>query len=348
MGPEQHVRIKPSGKIITVRPGESILDAALRAGLNLPHSCRGGSCMACRARVLEGEVGYPTGRPLGLVTEDEERGFALLCRAVPQGDVTIETQEIVSTADIHIRRLPCRVQEMRRLAHDVMALELKLPTVEPFHFLPGQYVDLLLADGRRRSFSMANPPDERNLLEIHVRRVSGGEFTDRVFTTLQRKDLLRLEGPLGGFFWREAGGSEAVLIAGGTGFAPLKAMLRQAFDSGDERLMHLYWGARARRDLYELELIEAWAAQHPRLRFTPVLSEPAASDAWTGRTGLVHRAVLEDYPSLAACDVYMSGPPDMIEAGRREFPARGLDPARLFFDSFDFAPDVLARIRGHS
>lgn len=340
----RRIRILPSGRTFDVRPGESILAAALRAGLNLPHSCRGGSCMACRARVLEGEVGYPAGRPAGLLPEDEARGFALLCRAEPLGEVTIEAQEILATTDIRIRRLPCRVEDLRRLAHDVMRLELKLPAVEPFRYLPGQYVDLLLADGRRRSFSMANPPDARNLLELHVRRVPGGEFSERVFTTLRPKDLLRLEGPLGGFFWREADGRESILIAGGTGFAPLKAMLRQAFESGDERRIHLYWGARARRDLYELETVAAWLGDHPRLCFTPVLSEPASGDAWAGRTGLVHRAVLEDYPTLAGRDVYMSGPPDMIEAGGTEFAASGLEPDRLFFDSFDFAPDVLARL----
>lgn len=352
MAADQRVHIHPSGNIITVRPGESILAAALGAGLNLPHSCRGGSCMACRARLVEGEVSYPGGRPLGLTREDEAGGYALLCRAQPLGTVAVEVQEVVSAADIHIRRLPCRVQERRQLTHDVMALWLKLPSVEPFHHLAGQYVDILLADGRRRSFSIANPPDGRNVLEIHVRRVAGGEFTERVFTALQPKALLRLEGPLGGFFWREAAGRESVLIAGGTGFAPLKGMLQQAFEAGDERSMHLYWGARARRDLYELALVEAWAESHARFRFTPVLSEPAPADHWAGRTGFVHAAMLQDYTSLAGCDVYMSGPPAMIEAGQREFPARGLKATRLFFDSFDYAPDVLARMRsqkwGHS
>ena len=300
--------------------------------------------MACRSRLLEGEVAYPAGRPLGLTAADEAQGYVLLCRAVPLGDAVVETQEIASAPDIHIRRLPCRVQDMQQLSHDVMALWLKLPSVEPFRYLAGQYVDILLADGRRRSFSIANPPGDGHLLEIHVRRVPGGEFTEFVFTTLQPKSLLRLEGPLGGFFWRAPGGRESLLIAGGTGFAPLKAMLLQAFAADDTRPMHVYWGARARRDLYELALARSWAAKRPQLRFTPVLSEPAPGDAWTGSTGLVHSAVLDDYPSLAGCDVYMSGPPAMIEAGQREFPARGLDPDRLFFDSFDFAPDVLARI----
>lgn len=299
--------------------------------------------MACRARLLEGRVHYPGGRPLGLTREDEERSFVLLCRAQPLGDIAVETQEVVSSGDIRIKRLPCRVEEMRRLAHDVMALWLKLPSIEPFRYLAGQYVDILLADGRRRSFSIANPPDDRNVLEIHVRRVPDGEFTERVFTSLEPKALLRIEGPLGNFFWREPAGRESVLIAGGTGFAPLKGMLRQAFESGDERSIRLYWGARARRDLYEFELVEAWMAAQPRLRFTPVLSEPAPTDLWAGHTGLVHEAVLGDYPAPMRCDIYMSGPPAMIEAGRREFTARGMDPARLFFDSFDYAPDVLAR-----
>ncbi len=331
------ITLKPAGRSFEANDDESILAAAIRHGINLPHSCRGGSCLSCRARVVEGEIGYRKGAPAALSADEAAAGWALLCQARARTDVVVEAAAMEVPGNIRIRRLPCRVHRMKPLSGDVMALFLKLPGFEPFGFLAGQYVDILLADGRRRSFSMANPPREPEILELHVRRVEGGEFTGHVFDRMKEKALLRIEGPLGQFYWREGSGRPVIMVAGGTGYAPIKSILRHVYRDLGEHPVHFYWGARDLAGLYEKEVGERtdWRG----FDFTPVLSAPARGDAWRGRTGLVHQAVLEDRPDLSAFDVYMAGPPGMIEAARRDFAAAGLPTDRLFFDSFDYAAD---------
>ena len=335
------VTLEPSGEHFEAADAETVLDAALRHGLNLPHSCRGGSCLSCRARILGGTVDYPHGRPPALSEEDEAEGYALLCKARARTDLRLATRPVEIPDNIRIRRLPCRVEGIDRLTHDVIALRLRLPGFEPFEFLPGQYVDILLSQGRRRSFSMANPPHEPGVLELHVRHVPGGDFTTRVFERLKVKELLRLEGPLGQFYLREDSPRPLLLVAGGTGFAPIKSILRHVYEAGDAspRPARLYWGVRAARDLYDQALLRRWEAEQPGFEFTPVLSEPAPGDAAEWRRGLVHAEVLADRPDLASHDVYVCGPPPLIEAARVAFAARGLPPEQLFFDSFEFAAD---------
>jgi CDP-4-dehydro-6-deoxyglucose reductase len=337
------IELAPAGEQFQAEPGETVLDAALRHGLNLPHSCRGGSCLSCRARLLEGAVDYPKGTPPALSEADREDGFALLCQAHARCDLRVETRPIEIPGDIRIRRLPYRVETIDRPSHDVAALRLKLPGFEPFEFLPGQYVDILLSGGRRRSFSMANPPHETGVLELHVRRVPGGDFTARVFDRMKPRDLLRLEGPLGQFYLREDSPRPMIFVAGGTGFAPIKSMLRhwfEASDQADDRPVHLYWGVRAARDLYDSDTARGLARERPSFSFTPVLSSPATEDGPEWRTGLVHEAVLADRPDLSGHDVYVCGPPPLIEAARRDFQQAGLPDSQLFFDSFDYAaPD---------
>ncbi len=218
-----------------------------------------------------------------------------------------------------------------------MRLYLKLPNTERLQFLAGQYVDVLLADGRRRGFSLANPPHADDLLELHIRQVPGGFFTGFVFERMKDKALLRFQGPLGTFFLREDSPRPVILIGGGTGFAPLKGMLEHAFHSGWNRPLHLYWGARAKVDLYLDELPRRWIKEHPEFRYTPVLSEPRPEDDWQERTGWVHEAVAADYPDLSGHDVYMSGPPPMIEAARRVFAEQGLPSGQVFYDAFEFS-----------
>jgi CDP-4-dehydro-6-deoxyglucose reductase len=215
-----------------------------------------------------------------------------------------------------------------------MQVFLRLPAVEPLHFKAGQYLDVLLEGGRRRSFSIASPPHDSELIELHVRRVPGGGFTEALFETLHEGSLLRIEGPIGQFVYREQT-APALMIAGGTGFAPLKSMLRHALEQGSTRDIGFYWGARQAIDVYEGELLQDWMRKYPNLRFTAVLSEASAAHH---RTGWVHEAVLADHPSLAAFDVYAAGPPAMIEAIRATFPAHGVSEDRLHFDSFDYAP----------
>jgi CDP-4-dehydro-6-deoxyglucose reductase len=320
-----------------VDPGESILDAALRQGLALPYGCRNGACRSCKGRILEGEISYPDGTPKSLTPLDAAQGFALLCRAHARTDLRIAVEEIDSEQKIVVRNLPCRIVNKRALAHDVVGLELMLPAGERLQYLPGQYVDVLLRDGRRRAFSIANAPREDDHLELQIRRVPGGTFSEHVFQNLKERALLRLRGPLGSFYLRKKDQRPIILMAGGTGFAPIKAIVEGALADGFPGKMYLYWGVRARRDLYMHDLASAWAAEHDSLVYTPVLSEPLAGEGWSGRTGFVHQALLEDHADLSPFSVYVSGPPIMVAAGREHFFARGLDPARLHSDSFDYA-----------
>ena len=331
------IHIEPSGQELHAEPDESVLDAALRQGLALPYGCRNGACRSCKARVLEGQVEYPDGLPKSLTPLDTAQGFALLCMAHPTTDLRIEVEEIDSEQKIVVRNLPCRVAQKRQLAHDVIGLELMLPASERLQYLPGQYVDVLLRDGRRRAFSLANAPREDDRLELQIRHVPGGTFSEYVFHHLKERALLRLRGPLGSFYLRKKDHQPVILMAGGTGFAPVKAIVEGALAGGFPGKIHLYWGVRARRDLYMHDLASAWAAGHDGLAYTPVLSEPLAEDQWSGRRGFVHDAVLEDFADLSPFTVYVSGPPIMVRAGREKFIARGLDPARFHSDSFDYA-----------
>jgi CDP-4-dehydro-6-deoxyglucose reductase len=331
---EFQVRIDPHNRTIEAQEGRSVLDAALAAGLNLPHSCKSGHCASCGARLISGNVRYPNARPLGITEQEERQGYVLLCQARPLSDLRVEARLIANVADVEIKTLPCRIAKMTRLAPDVMQVFLRLPAVEPLHFKAGQYLDVLLDGGRRRSFSIASPPHDSDLIELHVRRVPGGGFTEALFDTLHDGSLLRIEGPIGQFVYREQS-TPALMIAGGTGFAPLKSMLRHALENGSTRDIWFYWGARQQVDVYENAVMQDWTRKYPNLRFTAVLSEPTATHH---RTGWVHEAVLSDHPSLAAFDVYAAGPPAMIEAIRATFPARGVSEDRLHFDSFDYAP----------
>jgi len=346
LSPEEHsVRIEPHGRTLRVTPGQPILQAALSAGLNLPHSCKSGHCGSCRARLLAGAIHYPDGPPLGITAEEVGRGDILLCQARADSDLTVRARLIASVADVEIKTLPCRIARLTPLAPDVMQLWLRLPAVERLRFHPGQYLDVLLENGRRRSFSIASPPHDSEALELHVRRVNGGGFSERLFGaaagagSLGTGALLRIEGPIGQFSYREGLGP-VLMVAGGTGFAPLKSMLRHMLETGIRRDLHLYWGARHTQDVYEEALVLEWLRRHPQLKFTAVLSEASAAEAAHHRAGWVHEAVLADYPDLARFEVYAAGPPAMIEAMRTHFPRHGLSTERLYFDSFDYAPDA--------
>jgi CDP-4-dehydro-6-deoxyglucose reductase len=339
------IRLSKSNTAFSIAPNQSLLDAALAASLNLPHSCKGGNCGSCRARLLQGEIYYPNGPPLGLSEAEAAEGFVLMCQARARSDLWLETYEITAPDQALIKRLPARVERAVLLSHDVMGLYLRLPAAEAFPFEAGQYIDVMLPGGRRRSFSIASPPHDSRLLELHVRRVAGGEFSAPLFDAGARSALLNIEGPLGQFTYRP-GGEPMLLVGGGTGLAPLLSILRHVAESGIERDVTLYWGVRSERDLYAdamLEKLARTAASAARLRYVPVLSEP--SPAWKGARGWVHEAVLEEIGDLEKYAVYAAGPPAMIEAVRREFGLRGVAPSRLFFDSFDYSPDALARQR---
>jgi CDP-4-dehydro-6-deoxyglucose reductase, E3 len=330
------VTLQPSGHAFEVPEGKNILQAALDAGFSLPYSCRTGTCRTCRGLLHEGMVDYGFTHENYLPESDKAKGFALLCQAQPLGDCVVEVQELEGgVAGIRPRRVPCRVAKIMRAAPDVAILSLRLPMNDNMMFLAGQYIDFLLKDGNRRSYSIASRPLPEGVtqIELHVRHTPGGVFTDHVFGGMKERDLLRFEGPLGTFYLREDSDKPIVMVASGTGFAPIKAMCEVAMARGMKRPMTVYWGCRAKRDLYMLDAPAAW--QHPGLTFIPVLSDPTPECAWTGRTGFVHRAVMEDFPDLSGHQVYACGAPVMVDAARADFSAKCRLPAEEFFaDSF--------------
>ena len=334
------VQLQPSGREFRVEPGESILAAALRQGVVLPYGCRAGSCGSCAATLRAGRIHYDGPTPTGLAAEDIAANRILVCQAVPESNLILETRELVRAGEIPIKNLPARVQDFEPLTHDIMRVRLQLPASERLQFLAGQYIEILLKDGRRRGFSIANAPHDDAFIELHIRLVPGGEFTHYVFEELKPKTMLRIEGPLGSYYLREESPRPVILMGGGTGFAPIKGILEHAFHSGITRPLHLFWGVRTRQDLYMQDMIADWLAAHPNFRYTPVLSEPAAADAWEGETGTVVDAVERAHPELAAFDIYMSGPPPMCDAARTRFLALGVPIEQMYSDAFEFAADT--------
>lgn len=335
------VTIQPSGHQFSVEDDETILEAALREGHSLPYGCRNGACGACKGRVLSGQVDYGEHSPTALKDEEKAQGRALFCRAKPLSDLTIEAREIGAAKDIVVKTLPCRVEKLEKRADDVMLMKIKLPASERLQFLAGQYIDFQLKDAKARSFSLANSPHDDALLELHIRHVPGGLFTDQVFSTLKERDILRLKGPLGSFFIRDDSDKPMIFIAGGTGFAPIKSMLEHAFAEHTGRELVLYWGARSLKDLYMAELPQQWMAEHPNFSFIPVLSNPQPGDAWQGRTGFVHQAVLADFADLSGYQVYACGAPVMVDTARDSFvKTRNLPEDEFFADPFVYAADA--------
>jgi CDP-4-dehydro-6-deoxyglucose reductase len=290
--------------------------------------------------VLSGEIDHGKAQTHALSSDDRAAGFALFCCATAKSDLSIESKEVRSLQDIPIKTLPARIQKLNRAAPDVMIVELKLPASERLQFLAGQYIDILLKDGRRRAFSLANAPHDDACLHLHIRQVVGGQFTGQVFDTLKERDIIRLNGPHGSFFLREDSAKPIILVAGGTGFAPIKAIVEHAIAEGCQRTMTVYWGGRQRVDLYLMPLAEQWSVENPHIRFIPVLSESTPAACWSGRTGLVHQAVMEDFPDLSGHQVYVCGAPAMVAAARRDLIGECRLPDREFFaDSFEFSND---------
>jgi CDP-4-dehydro-6-deoxyglucose reductase len=332
------VTIQPSGHKFSVQNDETVLAAALEAGFNLPYGCRNGACGACKGKVLAGTVNRGSHQAHALNDQEKAAGLALFCCAIPESDLTIECCEVGLKGGIQPRILPCRVERKVQLAPDVIAMFLKLPASERLQFLPGQYIEFLMKDGGRRAFSLANAPFNDQTLELHLRLIPGGKFTEYVFHEMPEKAILRFEGPLGTFTLREESDKPIIFVAGGTGFAPVKGIIEHALHHHIRRDMILYWGALAKQDLYMPELPEQWANEHGNLRYIPVLSQPGPDDSWNGRNGLVHQAVLADHPDLSAYQVYCCGAPAMVEAAHRDFVAAGLPENEFFSDAFTFAP----------
>jgi CDP-4-dehydro-6-deoxyglucose reductase len=327
--------IQPSNHSFPIDKDETLLEAALDHGLNLPYSCRNGACGVCKGKVVSGSVDHGKAQAFALSEEEKAAGMTLFCCAKPLSDLVIESHEVTTTQEIVVKTLPCRVEKMVKLADDVMALYLKLPANERLQFLSGQYIDILQKEGKPRSFSLANAPHADELLELHVRHIPGGAFTEHVFKQMKERDILRIKGPLGTFSLHEDSTRPIVFVASGTGFAPVKAIIEHALHIGFKREMHFYWGVRLQKDLYMLDKVKEWEAQG--IKFTPVVSD----EAWAGRSGFVHQAVLDDFKDLSGYDVYACGAPVVIEAAYKEFTTqRGLPGNAFYSDAFTFAPKV--------
>ncbi|MCG1041544.1 CDP-6-deoxy-delta-3,4-glucoseen reductase [Mycetohabitans sp. B8] len=336
-----NVTIRQSGKQFQVEADEPVLTAALRQGIGLPYGCKNGACGSCKGQLVNGSIEQRSHSSSALSNDEKTRGMALFCCATAQSDLEIDIREIAGVGDMQVKKLPCRVNALERVAHDVIVLKLQLPANERLQYLAGQYIEFILKDGTRRSYSMASAPHHEGPLELHIRHMPGGVFTDHVFGAMKERDILRFEGPLGTFFLREDADKPIVLLASGTGFAPIKAIIEHARFKNITRPMTLYWGGRRRGDLYLASLAEQWAREVPGFKFVPVLSEPDPADNWQGRTGFVHRAVIEDLPDLSGYQVYACGAPVMVEAAQRDFTAHHGLPANEFYaDSFTSAADL--------
>lgn len=332
------VLIENSGHTFDVRPSQTVLEAAIEAGINMPYGCRNGACGACKGKVLTGKVMHDDYQGNALTDAELAAGQALFCCARPLEDLVIECRQIDMVQGIKPRILPVRVQHKEQLGEDVMVLHLQLPGTEQLTFMAGQYIEFLLKDGRRRAFSIANAPHEKGFIELHIRKIAGGHFTEQVFQDMPIKTILRMEAPLGSFFLREHTEKPMIMLAGGTGFAPVKGMIEHMIFNQIQRPVYLYRGARQVNDLYMDELCQRWAQFMPNIEYIPVISDGDASDGWPGRRGLVHEAVLQDHTDLSGFEVYACGAPGMIDIAKTSFAKQGLPEEAFYSDAFTFAP----------
>ena len=337
------VTLHPAERAFDVARDETILSAAIRAGVGMPYGCRDGACGSCKSRLMDGRVIHGAHQPKAMSEAEEAAGLILPCCATPQTDCVIEARRVVGAGEYPISKMPGRVLSLERPSADVAIVRIQLPATQPFRYRAGQYVEFILRDGARRSYSMANAPHNLGTpaaIELHLRHMPGGKFTDHVFSAMKEKDILRMEGPFGSFFLREDSDKPIVLLASGTGFAPIKALIEQLKHLGSIRPVRLYWGARRESELYLADWLPTAKALLPQLEVVPVLSEPAPQDGWTGRTGFVHQAVMADLPDLSGYQVYACGAPVMVAAAERDFVAQcGLPAAEFYADSFTSEAD---------
>ena len=338
------VKIQPSGHEFEVETDETVLDAALRQSIDLPYGCRGGACGSCEGSLISGQVRYEE-EPVALTEELTEQGKALFCMAIPVSDLVIGADELEELADIKIKNLRCRVEQKQRLNHDVIVLKLKLAGDERLQYHAGQYIEFILEDGKRRAFSIANAPHKDELIELHIRHVDGGVFTDFLFEDMPDKSMLRMEGPLGSFYLRENSDRPILMVGGGTGFGPIKAMVEHANYVGLKQPIHLFMGVRALRDLYMKDMAQIWSDDN-NISFTPVLSQPMDEDDWQGETGYVHEAVARAYKDLSGFDIYLCGPPPMINSAVELFIKQGADKEHIFSDAFEYSEDARKALEG--
>jgi CDP-4-dehydro-6-deoxyglucose reductase len=338
-GPFQ-ITVQPSGRAFSVDTGEAILPAAIRQGIGMPYGCKDGACGSCKCKKLEGMVVHGPHQSKALSAEEEANGYVLTCCAVPQTDVVLESRQVTDESAFPVKKMPSRVTTLEKVSQDVMVVKLQLPANDTLRYHAGQFVEFILRDGARRSYSMANAPHNGPGIELHIRHMPGGKFTDHVFTAMKEKEILRVEGPFGSFFLREDTDKPMVLLASGTGFAPIKALIEYMQFKGIQREATLYWGGRRPSDLYMDAWVQERLADMPTLKYVPVISNALPEDNWTGRTGFVHKAVMEDFPDLSGYQVYACGAPIVVDSARAEFSAIcKLPPDEFHADSFTTEAD---------
>lgn len=335
--------VQPSGRHFSTDEGETILAAGIRQGISLPYGCKDGACGSCKCKKISGEVRMADYQAKALSADELAQGLILTCRASALSDLVLESRQVVSADAFPVKKMPVRVQSLEKLSADVMRVMLQLPATEAMQFHAGQYIEFLLRDGSRRAYSMANAPHTlvagQPMVELHIRHMPGGQFTDHVFGAMKEKEIQRVEGPHGSFFLREDSPAPIVLLASGTGFAPIKALLEHMQHKGITRPTRLYWGGRRPSDLYMNDWVLAQLPRMPQLQYIPVVSDALPEDAWNGRTGFVHQAVLQDTPSLQGYQVYACGAPIVVDSARKDYVAHGLSEDDFFADSFTSEAD---------
>ena len=335
------ITVQPSGHQFSCEEDETVLAAAMRAGVGLPYGCKNGACSSCKGKVIAGSVTHKAHQERALSKDEEAAGQALFCCATAHSDLTIEVREVAGSDDYPIRKMPSRVATLEKMAPDVVVMTLQLPANETLKFRAGQYIEFMLRDGKRRSYSLASPPDQDQPLSLHIRHMPGGLFTDQVFSTMKERDILRFEGPMGTFFVREDSDKPMVLLASGTGFAPIKAIIEHLRAQDSKRPMVLYWGGRRPQDLYMDALCRQWEAILPNFTYVPVISAAQPEDHWSGRTGFVHAAVMADLPDLSGHQVYACGAPIVVDSAKRDFVAQCRLPEEEFYaDAFTTEADI--------
>ena len=334
------VLVQPSGRTFSVEPSETLLAGGIRQGVGLPYGCKDGACGSCKCKKISGTVVHGNHQDKALSAAEEAAGMVLTCCATATSDLVLESRQVSLEGALPVRKMPARISSLVHASPDVIQLQLQLPASESFQYRAGQYLDVLLRDGARRSYSMANAPHTGPALELHIRHMPGGRFTDLVFGSMKERDIVRIEGPMGSFFLREDSNKPVVLLASGTGFAPIKALIEHMQERQITRPATLFWGGRRPHDLYMDDWVRAQCAVMPHLSYVPVVSDALPKDNWDGRTGFVHQAVLEDIPDLSGFQVYACGAPVVVESAQRDFSdLAGLDEAEFFADSFTSEAD---------
>lgn len=339
------ITVQPSGRSFVANADETLLTAGIRQGIGLPYGCKDGACGSCKCKKLSGQVTHSAYQPKALSDDELAAGYVLTCCASASSDVVLESRQVTDESAYPIKKLPVRVSALERASADVMVVTLQLPANDTFKYHAGQYVEFLLRDGSRRSYSMASAPHlqaDKPMMELHIRHMPGGKFTDHVFDGMKEKEILRIEGPYGSFFLREDSDKPIVLLASGTGFAPIKAILQHMQHQGITRPVTLYWGGRRPADLYQSAWLQAQCAAMPHLRYVPVVSDAQPEDQWTGRTGFVHQAVLQDTPDLSGHQVYACGAPVVVASAQRDYLAAGLPADEFYADAFTSELDKVA------